>query len=104
MTATKALVFQALNEGYTVDEIHDLTKIDKWFLYKLLRIQNVKSKLEQFNKSVVVLKFCAMKISALPVVAEMSRHAVVFVIVVEVFNVNPSIAERPQSAIVKFRC
>jgi carbamoyl-phosphate synthase large subunit len=32
-------VGQALyHEGYTVDKIHDLTKIDKWFLYKLKNI------------------------------------------------------------------
>ncbi|EFX00921.1 carbamoyl-phosphate large subunit [Grosmannia clavigera kw1407] len=27
-----------LHEGYTVDRLHDLTKIDKWFLYKLRNI------------------------------------------------------------------
>jgi carbamoyl-phosphate synthase large subunit len=30
------------HEGYTVDKIHDLTKIDKWFLYKLkVRLRNI---------------------------------------------------------------
>lgn len=28
-------VFEALKEGVTVDEIHQITKIDEWFLYKL---------------------------------------------------------------------
>lgn len=32
-------VGQALiHENYTVDRVHDLTKIDKWFLYKLMNI------------------------------------------------------------------
>ncbi|MDE5671825.1 MAG: carbamoyl-phosphate synthase (glutamine-hydrolyzing) large subunit, partial [Duncaniella sp.] len=31
-------IAQALFKGYTVDRIHDLTKIDKWFLYKLQNI------------------------------------------------------------------
>ena len=28
-------VYEALKHGFTIDEIHDLTKIDKWFLSKL---------------------------------------------------------------------
>lgn len=28
----------ALKEGYTVDRLHDLTKIDRWFLTKLKNI------------------------------------------------------------------
>ncbi|WP_305150295.1 carbamoyl-phosphate synthase (glutamine-hydrolyzing) large subunit [uncultured Duncaniella sp.] len=31
-------IAQALFKGYTVDRIHELTKIDKWFLYKLQNI------------------------------------------------------------------
>jgi carbamoyl-phosphate synthase large subunit len=29
------VIAKAMQAGYTVDQIHDLTKIDKWFLYKL---------------------------------------------------------------------
>ncbi|KAJ3130486.1 carbamoyl-phosphate synthase (glutamine-hydrolyzing) cpa2 [Nowakowskiella sp. JEL0407] len=36
-----------IDKGYTVDQIHDLTKIDKWFLYKLENIVNVRKSLQQ---------------------------------------------------------
>jgi carbamoyl-phosphate synthase large subunit len=36
-----AIAHAMLNMGYTVDQLHDLTKIDKWFLYKLENIVNV---------------------------------------------------------------
>ena len=36
LTADGCAVGQAmLHEGYSVDRVHELTKIDKWFLYKL---------------------------------------------------------------------
>ena len=31
-------LFEALKAGYTPEQLHDLTKIDCWFLYKLLRL------------------------------------------------------------------
>ncbi|KAF7554666.1 hypothetical protein G7046_g6755 [Stylonectria norvegica] len=34
------------HENYTVDQIHDLSKIDKWFLYKLQNIVNCTRELE----------------------------------------------------------
>ena len=43
------VIAQALEKGYTVDRIHDLTKIDKWFLYKLKHIFDLKNKMEGFN-------------------------------------------------------
>ncbi len=36
----------ALIKGYSVDKIHNYTKIDKWFLYKLKNIVDVKQKIE----------------------------------------------------------
>lgn len=36
-----AIAHAMLNLDYTVDHLHDLTKIDKWFLYKLENIVNV---------------------------------------------------------------
>ena len=36
-----AIAHTMLNLGYTVDQLHDLTKIDKWFLYKLENIVEV---------------------------------------------------------------
>ncbi|KAM9891904.1 hypothetical protein OXX69_012179, partial [Metschnikowia pulcherrima] len=35
-----------LHENYTVDQVHDLTKIDKWFLHKLMNIVNMYRELE----------------------------------------------------------
>ena len=32
------VIAKAMSDGYTVDQIHDLTKIDRWFLYKLRNI------------------------------------------------------------------
>ncbi|MDE5845503.1 MAG: carbamoyl-phosphate synthase (glutamine-hydrolyzing) large subunit [Muribaculaceae bacterium] len=32
------VIAKAMTDGYTVDQIHDLTKIDRWFLYKLRNI------------------------------------------------------------------
>lgn len=43
------IIAQGFNEGLSVDEIHDLSKIDKWFLVKLRNIFNHKLELEQFN-------------------------------------------------------
>lgn len=35
-----------LHENYTVDQVHELSKIDKWFLYKLMNIVNMYRELE----------------------------------------------------------
>ncbi len=34
------IIEKALEEGYSIDRIHELTKIDKWFLYKLEKIRH----------------------------------------------------------------
>lgn len=38
-----------LHENYTVDKIHDLTKIDKWFLYKLQNIVDCQKEMQQLG-------------------------------------------------------
>jgi carbamoyl-phosphate synthase large subunit len=40
------VVSKAFRAGYTVDRIHELTKIDKWFLYKLMNIIRTAEELE----------------------------------------------------------
>lgn len=40
---------QAFEQGYSVDRIYELTKIDKWFLYKLQNIINTSHELETYN-------------------------------------------------------
>ncbi len=44
------VIESAFREGYTVDQIHELTKIDKWFLYKLRNIVNTAMELEKCNE------------------------------------------------------
>ncbi|MDE7355965.1 MAG: carbamoyl-phosphate synthase (glutamine-hydrolyzing) large subunit, partial [Rikenellaceae bacterium] len=42
-------ISQALKKGYSVDKIHDLTKIDKWFLDKLRNIITTEKELDKYN-------------------------------------------------------
>ena len=42
-------IAQALEEGYTVEHIEELTKIDKWFITRMKRIVDLKHKLESYN-------------------------------------------------------
>lgn len=46
------IVAQALRSGYTVDRIHALTHIDKWFLHKVARVNEVRARLEESAGSV----------------------------------------------------
>ena len=41
-------IAQALNKGYSVDRIHELTKIDRWFLFKLQGISQTAKELEDY--------------------------------------------------------
>ena len=43
------VISKAMRAGYTVDEIHSLTKIDKWFLYKLQYIMETSKELHTYN-------------------------------------------------------
>ena len=42
-------IAQALEEGYTIDRIYELTKIDPWFIERLKNIVDYKHKLETYN-------------------------------------------------------
>ena len=42
-------IAQALEEGYTIDRIVELTKIDPWFLERLKNIVDYKAKLSEYN-------------------------------------------------------
>ena len=42
-------IAQALEEGYSIERIHDLTKIDPWFLERMKNIVDYKDKLEGYN-------------------------------------------------------
>src|SRR5574344_466856 len=41
------VIAKALRQGYTVEQIHDLTKIDNWFLQKLQHIINIDEELRK---------------------------------------------------------
>ena len=41
------VVYEALRRGVTVDEIHEITKIDEWFLYKLTKLIGVERELSK---------------------------------------------------------
>lgn len=43
------VISKAMHKGYTVDQIHELTKIDKWFLYKLEHIIDIDEQLKRCN-------------------------------------------------------
>ena len=42
-------IAQALEEGYSIERIVDLTKIDPWFISKLKNIVDYKAKLQGYN-------------------------------------------------------
>ena len=43
------VISKAMHQGYTVDQIHELTKIDRWFLNKLKHIIDIDEKLKRHN-------------------------------------------------------
>lgn len=40
---------EAMDKGYTVDQLYELTKIDEWFLYKLQHIVEVENKIKNIG-------------------------------------------------------
>ena len=49
------VISKAMRAGYTVDQIHDLTKIDKWFLYKLENIMETSKELHEWGNNHIQL-------------------------------------------------
>ncbi len=43
------VISEAMKRGYSVDRIHQLTKIEKWFLYRLQNIIVTQRELEEYN-------------------------------------------------------
>ena len=43
------VISKAMHKGYTVDDIHELTKIDKWFLEKLKHIIDIDEQMKRCN-------------------------------------------------------
>ncbi|MFA6701869.1 MAG: carbamoyl-phosphate synthase (glutamine-hydrolyzing) large subunit [Dysgonamonadaceae bacterium] len=50
------VISKAFRKDYSVDQIHDLTKIDKWFLYKLYNITKTADELESLTPSTFYLE------------------------------------------------
>jgi carbamoyl-phosphate synthase large subunit len=52
-------IAEALEKGFSIDKIHELTNIDKWFLYKLRNITDIKNRLAVYNTCrSFLLSFC----------------------------------------------
>ena len=50
-----------LHEGYTVDQVHDLSKIDKWFLYKIQNIVDCTHELQDLGSLFGIKKELMLK-------------------------------------------
>eukprot|EP00920_Eleutheroschizon_duboscqi_P013188 GHVT01031166.1.p1 GENE.GHVT01031166.1~~GHVT01031166.1.p1 ORF type:complete len:1150 (+),score=242.83 GHVT01031166.1:277-3726(+) len=42
-------VARALEKGYSIDRLHELTQIDRWFLAQLMHLDTLKQRLKQYN-------------------------------------------------------
>jgi carbamoyl-phosphate synthase large subunit len=51
------VVSKALKVGYTVDQIHQLTMIDRWFLQKLMHIVSIDQRLKEFAQISEFIRF-----------------------------------------------
>ena len=45
------VISKAFRAGYTIDQVHELPKIDKWFLQKLMNIMNTSEELHQWGNN-----------------------------------------------------
>lgn len=50
-----------LNRNYSVDKVHDLTKIDKWFLHKLMNLVKKQRQLEQIGNLKSIERECLLE-------------------------------------------
>ena len=46
------VISKAFRAGYTVEQVHELTKIDRWFLEKLMNIMNTSKELHEYSEAV----------------------------------------------------
>ena len=63
----------ALHAGYSIDQLYDLTKIDRWFLNKFKNIVTMQRKLETLKVSACKL-FCLTMIKVFPHLFVLRRH------------------------------
>ena len=43
------VIAEAIRKGYSIEKIHELTKIDKWFLYKLKNIYDFENQVSEYS-------------------------------------------------------
>jgi len=76
------VVSKALKIGYTVDQIHQLTKIDRWFLQKLQHLVTIDQRLKQFAQVSELLTFMdnseLMEYLEAPEFVELLRQAKIY--------------------------
>ncbi len=76
------VVSKALKVGYTVDQIHQLTKIDRWFLQKLMHLVTIDQRLKQFAQVSEFLTFMdnseLMEYLEAPEFVELLREAKIY--------------------------
>ena len=76
------VVSKALKVGYTVDQIHQLTKIDRWFLQKLQHLVSIDQRLKQFAQVSEFLTFMdnseLMEYLEAPEFVELLRQAKIY--------------------------
>ena len=76
------VVSKALKVGYTVDQIHQLTKIDRWFLQKLMHLVTIDQRLKQFAQVSEFLTFMdnseLMEYLEAPEFVELLRQAKIY--------------------------
>ncbi|KAK4176276.1 putative carbamoyl-phosphate synthase arginine-specific large chain [Triangularia setosa] len=65
-----------LHESYTVDRVHELTKIDKWFLYKLQNIVDCTKELQQIGSLQSLKKENVLKAKKMGFSDKQIAHAV----------------------------
>lgn len=51
------VIASAMKDGWSIDKIHNLTKIDKWFLYKLKNISDLENQLQNLSISTLTPDF-----------------------------------------------
>ncbi len=47
------VLYEAIRKGISVDRLHELTHIDRWFLYKLKRIRDLEVRLQEYKNGIL---------------------------------------------------
>ena len=76
------VVSKALKTGYSIEQIHQLTMIDRWFLYKLKHLVDIDLRLREFNSladmSATMEFYELLEFIEDPIFAELLKEAKVY--------------------------